>query len=161
MITTVVNESTQLKVQFPSFRFFFVHLQSPAHSIDSLFYEKVGILQNTLSANTELLSETNIKLSSKELADTKDEVIKLRNHLSLMNETLHLIKPKVSLCGITDLSSVIADAEISGSYWRCFPSGTNSMIEPDDVSYCYIQAGECVYFDFGNTLTINVIRFRL
>ena len=37
----------------------------------------------------------------------------------------------------------------------------NSMIEPDDVSYCYIQAGEYVYFDFRNTSIINVIRFRL
>ena len=48
VITTVVNDSTQLKVQFPSFRFFFVHLQSLAGSIHSLFYIKVGILQNEL-----------------------------------------------------------------------------------------------------------------
>ena len=169
MITTVIDDNSQLKVQFPSFRFFFVHLQSPARSFDSLLYEKVGILQNTIFANNELLlstkeqlSETNLKLSStmKELSDAKSELSRIRDDLSLMNETLHLIKPLV-LCDSTDYSSLIASAHISGNIWVCHPGGTNAMVEPDGVSYCYIRAGNYVYFDLRKTLFIRIIRFRL
>ena len=262
VITTVVNDSTQLKVQFPSFRFFFVHLQSLAGSIDSLFYIKVGILQNELyrtkeqlsltsrdlsnttdelsntkselsdtrrevNTNTELITVTREELSStnellmntssellktrNELSTTKgdlsitqielsstnellmntsSELLKTRNELSttkgdlsitqielenslnklfkmenelfLMNETLQSIKHIVLMsCGNTDLSSVIANAVISSTFWRCYPSGTNAMVEPDGRRHCYSRAGEYVYFDFRHTFNINVIRFKL
>ena len=77
VITKVVNDSTQLKVQFPSFRFFFVHLQSLAGSIDSLFYIKVGILQNELYRTKEQFS-----LTSRDLSNTTDELSSTKSELS-------------------------------------------------------------------------------
>ena len=79
----------------------------------------------------------------------------------MMNETLHLIKPLVSVCGSTDYSSLIANAHISGNIWICYPGGTNASVEPDGVSYCYSRAGNYVYFDLRKTLFIHIIRFRL
>ena len=84
VITTVIDDNSQLKVQFPSFRFFFVHLQSPADSIDSLFYIKVGILQNELHKTIKQLSLTSRDLlnTSNELSITQNELLSTKSELS-------------------------------------------------------------------------------
>ncbi|KAI6650557.1 hypothetical protein LOD99_7607 [Oopsacas minuta] len=43
-ITPVINDDTQLRVLFPSFRYFLVNLQPAEEHITSLFYEKVGLI---------------------------------------------------------------------------------------------------------------------
>ena len=127
--------------------------------------------RNELSTTKGDLSITQSELSSiggkliqttNELEISLNKLFQLENELSLMNETLQSIKHIVLIsCVHTDLSSVIANAEISSTPWICYPSGTNAMVEPDGESYCYNRAGEYVYFDFRHTFNINVIRFKL
>ena len=163
VITTVVNDSTQLKVQFSLFRFFFVHLQSPEDTFVTLFYEKVGILQNMFSMTNEVLTNTLSKLSTatSEISETRNEVQILKENINLISERVQSISRPIKVCEARDLSNVIANARISGLNWRCIPSGTNTMLEPRDLNYCQLAAGNYVYFDLRDVFIINVIRFRL
>ena len=129
----------------------------------------LSLTQSELSTTKKDLSLTQSELSSiggkliqttNELENSLNKLFQLENELSLMNETLQSIK-QFSLCGNSDLSSVIANAVISSNPWLCYPSGTNAMVEPDGESYCYSRAGYYVYFDFRRTFNINVIRFKL
>ena len=135
----------------------------------STITSELSITQSELSTTKKDLSLTQSELSSiggkliqttNELENSLNKLFQLENELSLMNETLQSIK-QFSLCGNSDLSSVIANAEISSTPWKCYSSGTNAMVEPDGESYCYSRAGEYVYFDFRRTFNINVIRFKL
>ena len=91
VITPVVNDSTQVKVHFPSFRLFFANLQSPEDSIASLFYTKVNLLQRDVSTYNEILTNTD-----NELSITKSELSMTRNELNVSNERLSLVENELS-----------------------------------------------------------------
>ena len=128
---------------------------------------ELSIIKSQLSFTQSQLRLMNTKFDNKlsitefKISNIQNELLELRNELILMNKTVQTIKQTARLCGNSDLTFVVAKAEISGNTWRCYPDGTNAMVEPDGVSYCYINGGNYVYFDFRSVFILKAIRFRL
>ncbi|KAI6647260.1 hypothetical protein LOD99_12257 [Oopsacas minuta] len=155
-ITPVRNDNTRLKVGFPAFRNFHVHLKPAEDYVASLFYEKVGLIQNELSITKEQLSNTSDELATtnEQLSNTSDELATTTERLELLIEELEerdLMRSR--------LKYAIANSFISGNDWGC--QEPNPMIYPNGQKYCYSTAGNWIHFDLKEKFTINLIRFHL
>ena len=168
-IIHVENDSSQLKVRFPSFKIFPVYLESLDDPYTLLFYEKVSMLhKDLLVTKNELLTtqnDLNIKikrLSNMEttLLETRNQLIKVMNDLNLLNKTLQKNQKIHKSCEGRNLSAVMANSQVYGPGWVCKPPGTNAIVNPTGSNYCEIHRNNYVYFDLRDVFIINTIKLR-
>lgn len=117
--------------------------------------QRLSYVENELSdLKTELSNAKN------ELSETRNQLDRVTNDVISVNQSIQTERTSIRSCS-SDLAAVFANARISAYSWKCNPSGTNSIVSPSGLNYCYTRVNSYVYFDLRDIYTINVIRFKL